>query len=102
MQPTESPQRMQELMQRWQAWYKELEAKGHLANLGQPLEMVGGAVVTSTSGSFRDGPYAETKDIVGGYSIVRAKDLAEAIALTQGHPVFDMGGVIEIRPVMNL
>jgi hypothetical protein len=93
---------MQELMQRWQAWYKELEASGHLAHLGQPLEMDGGAVVTGPSGSFRDGPYAETKDIVGGYSIIRAKDVAEAVALTKGHPVFDMGGLIEIRPVIDL
>jgi hypothetical protein len=93
---------MQELMQRWQAWYKDLEAQGHLAYLGQPLEMDGGAVVTTTGGSFRDGPYAETKDIVGGYSIIRAKDLAEAVALTRGHPVFEMGGLIEIRPIVNL
>jgi hypothetical protein len=101
-QPTESPQRMQELMQRWQTWYQELEKGGHLAHLGQPLEMKGGAVVTTARGSFRDGVYAETKDIVGGYSVVIAKDLAEAIALTNDHPIFDMGGIIEVRPVMSL
>jgi hypothetical protein len=102
MQPTESPQRMQELMQRWQAWYQDLEKSGHLAHLGQPLEMNGAAVVTNGRGSYRDGPYAETKDIVGGYSVVRAVDLAEAIALTKGHPVFEMGGMIEVRSAMNL
>jgi hypothetical protein len=102
MSPTESPQRMQELMQRWQTWYQDLEKTGHLAHLGQPLDMTGAAVVTNAKGSYRDGPYAETKDIVGGYSVVSASDLAEAIELTKGHPVFEMGGMIEVRPVMKL
>jgi hypothetical protein len=100
-QPTESPQRLQELMQRWQDWYKELEKKGHLAQIGHPLEMAG-TVVTNAQGTYRDGPYAETKDIVGGYSVIRAKDMAEAIALTHGHPVFEMRGMIEVRPVVKL
>src|SRR5215510_3115898 len=93
-QPTESPQKLQELMQRWQEWYKDLEQKGHLAEIGHPLEMTG-TVVTNAQGSYRDGPYAETKNIVGGYSVIKAKDIAEAIALTRGHPVFEMGGLIE-------
>jgi hypothetical protein len=100
-QPTESPQRLQQLMQRWQDWYKELEQGGHLADLGHPLEMTG-TVVTNARGSFRDGPYAETKDIVGGYTVITAKDIAEAIKLTHGHPVFEMGGMIEVRPVVKL
>src|SRR5450432_4748710 len=97
MHPTESPQRMQELMERWQVWYQGLEKSGHLAHLGQPLDMAGAAVVTNAKGSYRDGPYAETKDIVGGYSVISASDLAEAIALTTDHPVFEMGGMIEVR-----
>jgi hypothetical protein len=100
-QPSESPQKLQELMQRWQDWYKELGKSGHLADIGNPLEMTG-TVVTTAQGGYRDGPYAETKDIVGGYSILAAKDMAEAIALTRGHPVFEMGGMIEIRPVVKL
>jgi hypothetical protein len=100
-QPPASPQQMQATMQRWQAWFKDLESRGHLASIGQPLDRTG-AVVKSGSGSFSDGPYAETKDIVGGYSLIKAKDLEHAIALTKGHPIFDMGGTIEIRPVMKM
>ena len=100
-QPTESPQKLQELMQRWQDWYKELEKGGHLVETGHPLELTG-TVVTTAQGSYRDGPYTETKDIVGGYSIILAKDMAEAIALTHGHPVFEMGGMIEVRPLVKL
>ncbi len=96
-----SPQRLQEMLQRWRDWYKDLEQKGHLVDIGHPLEMAG-AVITDAGGGYRDGPYAETKDIVGGYSVVRASDLAQAVALTRGHPVFEMGGLIEIRPLLKL
>jgi hypothetical protein len=100
--PKGSPQQMQEMLERWRAWFKDLETKGHLANYGQPLEGTGGAVVRDAKGSFSDGPYAETKDIVMGYSMVTATDLEEAVALTKGHPIFDQGGVIEVRPILKM
>jgi hypothetical protein len=97
-----SPQEMQAMMQRWRAWFTELETKGHLAVYGQPLEWKGGGVVKDAKGKFSDGPYAETKDIVVGYSVIRATDFDQAVALTNGHPIFDVGGQIEIRPVMKM
>jgi hypothetical protein len=93
---------MQATMQRWQAWLKDVEKKGRLVTLGQPLADPGSAVVTDAKGSFNDGPYAETKDIVGGYTVVKANDLAEAISLTKGHPIFDQGGLIEVRPIAKM
>jgi hypothetical protein len=101
-QPAGSPQQMQERLQRWQAWFKDLEKKGHLANYGQPLDTTAGRVVKDRKGSFSDGPYAETKDIVVGYSLIEAKDYDEAVALTIGHPIFDQGGMIEIRPILKM
>ncbi|HWW83016.1 MAG TPA: YciI family protein [Vicinamibacterales bacterium] len=97
-----SPQQMQGTMDRWQAWFKDLEKKGHLVSIGQPLDEKSSAVVTNGKGTFNDGPYAETKDIVGGYSVVKATDLPEAIALTKGHPIFDAGGIIEVRPIAKM
>ncbi len=99
--PTLTPQRMQETMARYFAWFKEMEAKGHLAQYGQPLEPKAGRVVKG-KGEVSDGPYAETKDIVMGYSVIVAKDLDEAVALTRDHPIFDEDGVIEIRPLLKL
>jgi hypothetical protein len=95
-----SPNQMEESMQRWRAWSKDLEARGHLVSLSQPLGT--GAVVRDAMGSFTDGPYAETKDIVGGYSVIKATNLEEAIALTKGHPIFDRGGIIEVRQIQKL
>ena len=99
--PPQTPQQMQEWMQKYQAWFKQMEATGHLAQYGQPLEPKAGRVVRDKAGSFSDGPYAETKDVVMGFSIITAADL-EAVALTKGHPIFDEGGVIEIRPLLKL
>jgi len=98
---TWTPQQMQESMVKWQAWFKQVEQSGHLASYGQPLETRGGRVVKDKKGGYNDGPYAETKDIVVGYSVITAKDYDEAVALTSGHPIFDQGGMIEIRPVFK-
>jgi hypothetical protein len=98
----ESPQQMQERMQRWSAWFKDVEKRGHLASLGHPLAPSGGGVVRDKSGSVSDGPYAETKDIVMGFSVIEAKDFAEAVTLSKGHPIFDVGGLIEVRPILKM
>jgi hypothetical protein len=100
--PAKTPQQMQETMQKYFAWFKDMEEKGHLAQYGQPLEPKSGRVVRSRGGDFSDGPYAETKDIVMGYSVIAAKDFDEAVALTKNHPIFEEGGVIEIRPILKL
>lgn len=100
--PPGSPQQMQERMQRWRAWFNDLEKRGYLANIGLPLAPTGGGVVRDAKGSVSDGPYAETKDIVMGYSLIQAKDLAEAVALTASWPGYEDGGMIEIRPVLKM
>lgn len=96
-----SPERAQQSMAKWRAWMKELSDKGNLKNAGQPLERVG-KVVGGKKRTVTDGPYAETKDIVGGFSIVVAKDLDHAAQLAAGCPVTEHGGSVEIRPVMQM
>jgi len=98
---TLSPQEAQQSMQKWMAWFKELEKKGKLKRIGQPLERsgrgVGGKKRTVT-----DGPYAETKDIIGGYSLIEARNIDEAAELAAGCPAIERGGLVEVRPVMPL
>src|SRR5579859_6252017 len=100
--PTGTPQQMQARMERYQAWFKDLEERGHLASFGQPLEEKAGCVVKDKVGSISDGPYAETKDIVMGFSVITARNLDEAAALAKTCPIFDEGGIIEIRPILKL
>jgi hypothetical protein len=99
--PTATPQEQQESMKRWGDWFKELGAKGNLKSPGQPLDQAG-KVVKGTNKSVVDGPFAEAKDIVGGYSLVDAKDLDHAVELARGCPIFKSGGSVEVRPVMQL
>ena len=77
---------------------KDLGDKGYLKNPGQPLERVG-KVVGGTKKTVTDGPYAETKDVIGGFSIVEAKDLDQAAQLAAGCPITDVGGSVEVRPI---
>jgi hypothetical protein len=55
-------------------------------------EQAGKPVVT-------DGPFAETKEQLGGYHLVDCKDLEEAIAIARRIPTLRAGGVVEVRPV---
>jgi hypothetical protein len=96
-----TPEKAQQNMQRWVAWFKELDANGHLKDRGQPLE-TGGKVVKGAQKSVVDGPYTEAKDVIGGFTIVEAKDIDQAVVLSRGCPVLDHGGSVEVRPVMRM
>ena len=96
-----SPEKAQQSIKKWRAWFKDLGDKGYLKNPGQPLERVG-KVVGGKSKTITDGPYSETKDVVGGFSVVEAKDLDQAAHLASGCPITEIGGSVEVRPVMQL
>src|SRR5471030_1969420 len=95
-----SAEDMQQVMQRWMTWIQELKANGFLKSAGEPLEPAGKIVRDRTV--VTDGPYAETKDIVGGFSIVTASSLEQAAELAEGCPVFAVGGIVEVRPIMEM
>jgi len=97
----ESPAEGEKQMQRWVSWLQELTEKGHIKDQGQPLEQEG-KVVRGRQRTITDGPYPESKDIVGGYTLVEAKDLAQAAELAGGCPIFEYDGLVEIRPVMKM
>jgi hypothetical protein len=96
-----TPEHAQRSLQSWLAWIRDLEAKGHLKNPGQPLELTG-KVVRGKTKLVTDGPYAEAKDLVLGFIVVEARDMAEAVELAKGCPMVEGGGSVEIRPVGKL
>ena len=95
-----SPQDAQQIMQKWIGWFEELSAKGHVTDKGQPLDP--GGKVVGRKKAVTDGPFAEAKDLVGGYSLIEAKDLTEAAELSKGCPIFERNGFVEVRPVMTM
>ena len=99
--PDPTPEEMQQIMGRWVAWMKGMKAKGQFVGADRLDD--GGKVVRGPGGkSVTDGPFAETKEIVGGYVIVAADSLAQAVELSRGCPGLDNGTIIEVRPIEQL
>jgi len=97
-----SPEMMQQRMQKWMAWMKELGEKGHLKDRGHPLERVG-KLVRGKKKAVTDGPFAEAKDAIGGYTLIEASDLDQAVELSKGCPIFETeDGAVEVRPIMKM
>ena len=92
-----SPEVMQTQMQRWFGWVEELKAKGVYVE-GRPL-MNEGKRVAGKKQLVTDGPFAESKELVGGYFIIKAKDIDEAVSLTKNFPDFDYDGSVEVREI---
>lgn len=95
-----TPTEAQQEMQRWMTWLKELGERGHVKNPGHPIERTG-KLVSGKSKTVTDGPFVE-KDMVGGYTLIEAKDLGQATELATGCPIFDAGGSVEVRPVVKM
>jgi hypothetical protein len=98
---SDSPQAAEQQMQRWVNWMKELGQKGYLKDRGQPLEPTGKGV-RGKQMVVTDGPYPESKDLVGGYTLVQAKDIDQAAEISKGCPIFETGGLVEVRPIMEM
>src|ERR1700756_3765560 len=96
-----SPEQMQQTMQKWMAWLKGLGEQGHIKDQGQPLERTG-KLVKGKQKTVSDGPFAEAKDVVGGYTLIEARDLEQAVELSKGCPIFEVEGAVEVRPVMKM
>jgi hypothetical protein len=95
---TQSPERMQEHMGRWMKWMEDLGKQGKLSG-GLPLKAEGKVVTTKM---VTDGPYAEGKEMVGGYLIVKSKSLSEAAELSKDCPIFEYGGTVEVREIQSM
>jgi hypothetical protein len=98
--PSLSPELMQAHMQKWMAWMESLGKKGILVG-GDPLHP-SGKQVNGKKKAVTDGPFVESKEMVGGYLIVNAKDIEEAVEISKDCPIFEMDGKLEIRPIHKM
>ena len=100
---TMTPEESAEDMQRWGAFYEELMASGaYLA--GEGLDATASAVtvrIKDGEAVHTDGPFAETREQLGGYFLIEASDLDEAIDVA-GRIPGARRGTIEIRPVLEI
>ena len=93
-----SHEELQKLMNQNKVWIEKLIAEDK-AVPGRALERRG-AIVSGKSGRLIvDGPFAESKEAIGGYLVLNVETIDEAIAIAQSSPSLTYGGSIEVRPV---
>jgi hypothetical protein len=96
-----SPEEMQAQMGKWFAWIEKLSKTNQYVS-GEPL-LPGGKLVSGPGGkTVTDGPYTEGKEVVGGYFIINAKDLNEAVSISKDCPDFEHGCSVQVRQVMKM
>jgi hypothetical protein len=91
---------MQKVAGDWMAWFKRLSDQG-TAVAGNPLEPSGRIVSGKGGRVVADGPFAESKEAIGGYFMLDVAGIDEAIAIAQECPGLPYGAKVEVRPVME-
>ncbi len=92
-----TPTDFEQILAEYTAWGEKIAKEGRMV-LGQKLTDQGGKVIWphKTGTTVKDGPYVETKEVVGGVYVIRANDYDHAVRLCEGHPNFRFGS-IEVR-----
>ena len=95
---TASPAVYGEIMQAHNDFAARTEQLGVKLLGGNALQSTGTATSIRGGSEVTDGPFVETKEALGGYYLVEAKDLDEALEMAKAIPA--PGGGIEVRPIM--
>src|SRR6186713_1530707 len=96
-----SPEQLQKVVSDWAAWFERLTQEGKCKG-GHPLENVGKIVSGKKGRTVADGPFAESKEAIGGYFYLQVRDEAEAVAIAQRCPGLEYGSVVEVRPIADM
>jgi len=95
-----SPEAQQAHMGKWFAWVEKLTKENRYVFF-EALQP-GGKTVRGPKKTVTDGPFAESKEIVGGFFVLNAKNLDEAVQIAKDCPDYDLGGIVEVREVMKM
>jgi hypothetical protein len=94
-----TPTQREQVAKQWNDWFEDLAREGKVAQ-ANPLGL-GGRVVSGSRGErVTDGPYAEGKEVVGGYFMLTVATLDEATAIARQCPGLAQGLTVEVRPVV--
>ena len=92
-----SPEEKQKVTDQWMHWFKRLTDEGK-AVAGNPLEREG-KIVSGKNRVVSDGPFAESKEAIGGYFLLDVDSMDEAVAIARECPGLPYGARVEVRPV---
>lgn len=94
-----SPQEIQKVMTQWYDWFDRLAQQGKVKG-GQPLAYQGKMVSGKNGVQVTDGPFAESKEAIGGYFLLTNVDEAEAVEIAKQCPALVHGLTVEVRPLV--
>ncbi len=94
-----SPEQMKATMGNWMAWMKGLKQNKQLT-AGHPLQD-GGKVLSGAKGK-TVAPFRDSEAAVGGFLLIKARNLAAATKISKGCPIFHHGGTVELRPIQQM
>lgn len=95
-----SPEELQKAMDQFMGWFEGLKEQGKCKG-GQPLERQGKIVSGRNGNMVSDGPFAESKEAIGGYFLLQVDSLDEAVEIAKGCPTLKYGSTVEVRPVAD-
>ena len=96
-----SPEDLEHAMDKVMAWFESLKEQGKCTG-GHPLEREGKLVSGKQGRNVADGPFAESKEAIGGYFYLQVADENEAIEIAKQCPGLEYGAVVEVRPVADV
>ncbi len=94
-----SPEEIQERMGKWFAWDQKMNEQGIVVS-GEALKPAVTRIDTKDQ-TTTDNVAVESKELVGGFYVIKAKDLAAAKEIAKGYPDYGFNGTLEIREVMD-
>src|SRR6266545_1802675 len=96
-----SPEQLQKVVSDWYAWFERLKQEGKCAG-GHPLQTEGKLVSGKKGRTVADGPFAESKEAIGGYFYLQVADIDEAVEIARQCPGLEYGARVEVRPVADM
>lgn len=99
--PQISPEQAQEVVRRFYEWTNNLKQRGQFVASAR-LAPTEGRVLRAQGDDLlvTDGPYPESKEILGGYWIIEAASYDDALTIVGNHPHLAFGGTLELRQIM--
>ncbi len=98
--PDRNPAAFEKNMILWNQWIGGLANEGKV--VGAERLASGGVLIKGRNKQVVDGPYTESKDIIGGYLLIHAQDQKTACDIAMGCPIYENDGAVEVREVVKM
>ena len=96
-----SPEKMQEVLNQFMAMFERLSAQSKIKS-AHPLALEGKIVSGKKGRVVADGPFAESKEAIGGYFLLAVDTMEEAVEIAKACPTLEFGATVEVRPIAEV